>query len=545
MGKLVQRTFSSPGNLCNTSWSCVRHSRLTKINFCFLHTLYSQCVSFSNYQDPKPSRNCINLNTKIRLLNTVREQLKLYETVKNSMDIVHRVMMLYRIAKIIEKDQDQVLVLEKEREKSRQGQKSSYMELMESVKRSISACQPHGLANVMWALGRLVERDHQLVKVCEKRILSCDMASFNNAGLSQIVTGCASLNLRTSEIFCKLEQDILSGHLEIFAFDNHLLSALLLTFAKTENGSLELFGVFLKEVLSRDFLWFDSRALASFVWSVAKKKFNAKNLFHRVQEEIFQRGTKDLHNAEFVQILWSFTKAEMGSREFLSFLDDELLSRGIELFENVQLVEVIWSLAKNEMTKSRVFDIVKAEILVRGINAFQIHELVLILWSFVSVKKHDQVLISEVEGKLCTSDVKNFDNGDLCQIIWSLAKAEWKESKLFDIIEAEVFARGTSQLTTEEKCMLMRGLIEAKRGSKRLYKFMVNSFSASDFRNLHKGQILECLWCLYMSGVEAQTLFDALEKELLTKRNYDFNRKQVAFLETLFKKDWKGNQLTI
>ena len=74
-------------------------------------------------------------------------------------------MMLYRMAKIIEKDQDQVLVLEKEREKSRQGQESSCMELLESVKRSIYSCQPHGLANVMWALGRLVEKDHQLVKV--------------------------------------------------------------------------------------------------------------------------------------------------------------------------------------------------------------------------------------------------------------------------------------------------------------------------------------------------------------------------------------------
>ena len=171
------------------------------------------------------------------------------------------------------------------------------------------------------------------------------------------------------------------------------------------------------------------------------------------------------------------------------------------------------------MTKSRVFDIVKAEILVRGMNCFQIHQLVLILWSFVSVKKHDRGLISENEGKLCTSYVKNFDNGDLCQIIWSLAKAEWKGSKFFDIVEAEVFDLRTSQLTTEEKCMPMRGLIEAKRGSKRLYELLVNSFSASNFRNLIQIQILECLWCLYMSGVEAQTLFDALEKELLTKRN--------------------------
>ena len=141
------------------------------------------------------------------------------------------------------------------------------------------------------------------------------------------------------------------------------------------------------------------------------------------------------------------------------------------------------------------------------------------------LKKHDRGLISEIEGKLCTSNVKKFDNGVLYQIIWSLATAEWKGSKFFDIVEAEVFDRGTSELTTEEKLMPMRVLIEAKRRSKRLYELLVNSFSASNFRNRHEGQILECRWCLYKSGVEAQTLFDALEKELLTKRNYDFNRK--------------------
>ena len=93
----------------------------------------------------------------------------------------------------------------------------------------------------------------------------------------------------------------------------------MLTFDKTENGYLELFGVFLKEVLSRDFLWFDSRALASFLWSLAKKKCNAKNLFHRVQEEIFQKGTKDLHNAEFVQILWLLLRQKWEAGNFCLF----------------------------------------------------------------------------------------------------------------------------------------------------------------------------------------------------------------------------------
>lgn len=522
----------SCSNLCSKPLTCVRNSKSANINLYSSSSMYSRHIIFDdNCSRLKPSQEKCDLNKRIRLLQTVEELLKLHEKEKNSVDLVHRVTMLYRIAKIVEKYPDQLLELEKERENYRQGKVSSYMLLLESLEKSISRCRPHGLANILWALGKVHERDHKLVKICEKKILSCNMKIFSNAGLCQIVHGCASLNM-TSEIFEKLEQEIVNGELAVFAFDNVLLSAVLLTFSKTKHGSVQLFDILLEEILSRDFFRFDSRALASFVWAFAKKELNKKKLYDRVEEEIFRRGTADLHNADFIQLIWAVSKAEMGSKEFLAFLDTELELREIKGFSNVQLVEIVWSFAKSKMAEARVFDVVKAEIFRRGVDEFQTHELVVILWSFVSVQRHNERLIADIEGKLCTTDVKKFDNGDLCQIVWSLAKAGWHDSKLFDAVEAEVIQRGTSQLSIKEKCMIIRSFLEAKRGRTQLYELLVVSFSTCNLGNLHEGQILECLRCLFMSGVEVQGLFETFEKELLSKGNYGLNHDKGIYLRT-------------
>ena len=187
-------------------------------------------------------------------------------------------------------------MLKEERKKSLQGQGSAYMELLESLSTNISQCHPQGLANMMWALGKLGEKDHKLVEVCEKRILSFDINIFKNAGLCQIVNGCTNLNMKKSEIFRKLEEVIINGQLRISTFDNHLLSVTLLSYAKTQNGSAALFHIFMEEILSRNFSRIESRALAAFVWSSAKMEFKEDQLFHQIEEEILRRGTKDLHN---------------------------------------------------------------------------------------------------------------------------------------------------------------------------------------------------------------------------------------------------------
>ena len=531
--------LKEPPTLHSTLWPSLRMSKPRRK----LNSLYFTNPP-ANYsiKSPLPSVDNIQLNRRILSVKTVEHQLDLFDTVKHSVDTVNKVTILYSIAKIAERDAKQKKALEQERERAQQKQSSSYMELLESISLDISKCQLKGLVNVMWALGKIEEKNHKLVQFCEREILSRDILALNNAGICQIVNGCANLDLTTSHIFRNLEEVILNGQLRIATFDNQLLSAILLSFAKAENGSVGLFEVFLEEIQSRDFLIIDNRALAEFVWSFAKRGFKAEKLFHRVEGEILRRGTHDFNNGSFIQILWAFTTAGKGSKQFFSFLDNQLLSRGVDRFLNVHLLEIVWSFAKRKVTKAKVFDLVKKEIFKRTVHKFQSHELLLILWSFVSARRHDHQLVAEIESELYLRGVNHFRNGDLCQVAWSLGRARKSDSKLFDLIEGEVFQRGVGEFTMKEKRMLMRGFIEAKRGSKELYELLVSSFLAKDFCGLHGSQIYECVWCFSRAGVKAEAQFHALEKEIVIKGRDFFSQKQVIFLKKTFKKLGKESQ---
>ena len=539
--KCPPRTFKEFTKLCSTSWPSLRITKPTRT----VNSLY-----FINppgtYYSTKPSRlskDDVQLNRKIRLLKTVEEHLELFASDENSLDLVNKVTMLYSMAKITEREGKQKQVLEKEREKAQRGHSSAYVELLENISKDISQCKPKGLANLLWALGKIAEKDHELVQVCEKEILSRGIVAFTNAGICQVVNGCANLNLTASHIFQQLQDAILNQRqVNVKDFDNHGLSGILLSFSKTGNGSAELFDAFLEEILSRDFLMIGSRALAEFVWSFAKMKFNGDKLFDRVEEEILRRGTADFHNATFVQVLWAFSTVKKGSKELFNFIDSELVQRGVEKFSTYALLEIVWSFAKRNVKKAQVFDLVKKELLNRDVRKFQNHELVIILWSFVSAEKHDDVLVAEIEGELCSRDVKQFGNDLLCQVAWSLGKTGKSDSKLFDVIESEVFQRGASVFTRTQKYMLMRGFLQAKRGNKEFYKPLVSSFSASDFCNLSRGTICGFTWCFSREFVEAGMLFDALEKEILNKGKNYFTQYELDFIKFSFQKAGKGSK---
>lgn len=541
--KFPSRTFKEFNNFYSASWSSLKVVKTRKeINgLCFINPYASYSTQTS--QSTPQSRYVRHLDRKIALLKTVGKHLELLESVGKFVYTADRVVILFRIAKIAEEDVKEKHVLEKEREKSQQGEYSVYIDSLERISKSISKCNSWHLANLMWALGKIQEKDHKLVEVSEKEILLRGIANFNNGEICQIVNGCKNLDLITSVIFPKLEEAILNGEVNICDVENRELSGILASFSKTDNGTAKLFYAFLDEILSRDFSGISSRALAEFVWSFAKKEFVADELFDRVEEEILRRGTLDLDNAAFTKILWAFAKAEKGSKRFFYHLDHELVSNGLKRFDNGVLLEIVWSFTKRNATKANVFDLVEDEVFNRGAYMFEIHELVLILFSFVSAQRHDDLLVAEIESELCLRDVKQFTKGDLCQVAWSLGRAGKSDSNLFDIIEAQVLERGTHELPAEEShlLMLMRGFIEAKRGTKRLFEFLTRSFSETGFRNLRESGICECVWCFSNAGIEAKPLFDSLEKEILNQDKYFFSDKQIAFIKESFRQVGKGS----
>ena len=496
---------------------------------------------------PYPSKEK-KINDVIMSLKTVKEQLELFESIKTSADIVNRVTMLYNIAKITGRDGNERRVLEEEKSKSRQALNGAYLELLDSISKDIGKCKPRGLANVLWALGKLEEKDHELVQVCERAILSRGITAFINAGICQIVSGCINLDLTVSEISSTLQESIRNGQLKLSNFDNQLLSLILMLFAKSDVCAVKLFDIFLEEILSRDFLSMESAYLTFFVWSFAKKELNADTLFDKVEEEILRRGTATLERRNVVQILWAFSKAKKGGKQLFYIMDNELASRGDEGFNNSDLLQIVWSFATRDVTNAKVFDLVKDEVFNRGVGMFQFHELVLILYSFVSARRQDHKLVDEIESELLSRDVEQFGNGDLCQVAWSLGRARKSDSKMFDVIEESVFLRGLQQFSKLQKFILLRGYVEAKRGSRKFYEGLQVSFLKSSFSDLTARDISE-LVCDF-SEAENNTgslnntgqLFDTLEREILIKGKLFFKAQQLNRIKKGFRKVGKGTK---
>ena len=205
------QAFKEFRNLFQTSWSSpkiLKQSKPRKIGDYFSKP---SVVHFS--RRPCPFEDDIKTIKVILLLQTVKKQLELFESIKNSANIVNRVTMLFSIAKITGRDGQS---FEQEKGISRQASNSVYLELLDSISKDIGKCQPRGLANVIWALGNLEEKDHELVQVCERAILSRDIATFGNANISQIVSGCINLDLTATEISSMLQESIREGQLRVF-----------------------------------------------------------------------------------------------------------------------------------------------------------------------------------------------------------------------------------------------------------------------------------------------------------------------------------------
>ena len=484
----------------------------------------------------RPTKVKMIIERKIDTLETVDKQLDFFMEVKYMTDIVNRIAILYNIAKITEKDEEQKKVLKQE-EKS-----NAYTELLDSILEKLYRCLPQNLAILMWSLGINGEKHKKLLQLCEKKILACGISVFTYENIFQILNGCANLKMTKIPIFPKFEKAILNGDVKICDLENAHLSGILYSFAETSNGSVQLFEAFLEEFLSRDINSMNSQPIAEFVWSFARKEQDADKLFDKVEAEIISRDMTELNKTDFFKILWAFGKAEKGSKKFFQSLDGKLVSQGAGCLRNAELLDTVWTFSTRHFLEGAIFDVVKEELFDRGVQTLHTHELVLILLSFFSAQRYDDKLISEIEGELCLRSVKQIASTHLCQVAWCLARTEKSDSELFDSIETEVSRRGLSVFSKEEKLLLFQGFVEANKGSKKFYRLLCSSLLANELSDFYERDIQQFAWCLSHVDVETRAIFDTLEKEIFNNEKYKFNEKQLISIKRSFQKVGKGTK---
>ena len=532
-------TFRGFRNLPHTSWPLLNILKLRGPVKSDSYRLTAS-VKYASSQ-AYPTKDDVQIRKKILSLNTVEKQLEFFESIKDSASIVNKVTILCNIAKITTGDGKQKQVLEQEKGKARQALSSAYLALLDSVSKDISKCPPRELSIVFWALGKVREKDHELVRVCEREILSRGITTFDNNSISQIVSGCLNLDLKTTEISSRLQESICNGQLKISNLEDRLLSLMLTLFVKTEDSTVELFHIFLEEILSRNDLLMNTTDLAQFVWSFAKKDVKADELFDKVEKHILRRGVGNLKKIDFFLILRAFSAKKKGSEQLFNILENELVARVLE-FHNAELSDLVGSYARRNLTDSKVFDLVREEVFNRGVQVFKIHHLVHILFSFVSARRHDQKLVKEIKRELLSRDVKQFDNGHLCEVAWSLGRARETSRKMFHMIEEDVLQRGLHQFSKVQTVMLLRGFVEARRGSTQFYDRLQSSLLKNHSAALTARDICDCAEYFSEAGVNTGPLFDELEREILNKAEGFFRQKQLTSIKKSFLKVGKGTE---
>ena len=318
-------------------------------------------------------------------------------------------------------------------------QNNLHLELLESITGVISKCQPRNLASVLWALGKIEEKEHKLVEVCEKEILSRDIVAFNNADICQIVNGCTNLNRRTSGLFGNVQEAILNGQLKIEDFEDCALSGILLSFCKTENGSAELFQLFLKEILSRDTSKCQPRELANLMWALGKIEDKEHKLVKVCEKEILSRGIVTFNNAEISQIVNGCANLNLRTSGFFGNVQEAILNGQLKIkdFEDRQLWGILLSFCKTENGSARMFDVFVKEILSRDISKCQPRDLANLMWALGKIEEKEHKLVEACEKEILSRGIVAFGNAHICQIVNGCANLNLRTSRIFgDLQEA-------------------------------------------------------------------------------------------------------------
>lgn len=410
-----------------------------------------------------------SLNEEILTKRGVLDQLEFHQHHKDKLSLLNAITMLHSIAKITHKYSEQKEVLHIERDKRKQGRESSFMELLDFIAANISSCKAQGLANLMWALGRLEEKTHPLATICESEILSHDVSLFHLVEINQILTGCAALGLRESEIFERVEESILKEILRISLCETRQLTGILLAFSKVGCGSIDFYEHVEYEILRRGLKSFHNGQIAQFVYAFASKGIHDSALFEEVEEEIMRRSTVRLRRKEMVMILWAFATAGRGREEMFCALGNEIADKRLKEFYSARLIWAIWSFATRGIADSKFYKAIAREIYMRGLESLTNRELSLCMYSYALSEIPCGGFMEKLETEVLARDLSQFTGNELAQVAWGYGKVGLTNPKLYDYLEESVLL---IQVTKNQASMISEGFHYANMGSKELFSHL-------------------------------------------------------------------------
>ena len=377
--------------------------------------------------------------------------------------------MLHHIAKIVQKRRVQAQVIQKEKEKVLHGEESAYFEILDFIADNILKCKSQGLANVLWSLGKLKERDHRLVEACLKELSFHDVAFFYKAEVCQILNGLTELKVNDSRVFNRVEEAMLNGKIKISRCEKRQIAGILTSFIKMGYGSEDFFKMFEAEIVERGFMGFHNGEMTEVLRAFAIMDIPSDSLFKKAEKEILRRSLFKLRRTELVVILRAFAMVGEGSEELFAECDSEIVTRRVKDYYTLPLCWIIWAFATRRMTSCRVFKVAANEIFQRGFNNLENDELALCLYSYVLSEIPCGAFLKALATELTSRDFETFGSIQLCQVLWACTKAGLLIPKLLQDLEDKILQQIASQ---NEGSETVKGFLDAETGSQEQLQYL-------------------------------------------------------------------------
>lgn len=282
-----------------------------------------------------------------------------------------------------------------------------------------------------------------------------------------------------------------------------------------------------REILYRDVTSFDIAALNQILTGLAFCNMKDSMLLSKVEKAILSGEIKlsDFSNLELVGSLMTFSKSRNVTSELFECYREAIYLRNMSSFEDYELSQLIFAFARKGVEAEKLFSFTKQEILQRGVTSFLCKNQFLIPWAFANSKSNRRYhkIFRLIDEEFVLHGVQGCASDFLSNLVWCFTKVGLYDSRVYDLVKDEVLVRG---LNSFFGCTvhLLWSYARAKGSSyPDLSDKVVSWFLSSDFKAVGNKDLCLYTWCFQKLGIRNETVYQAVEMELLQRRVSNLN----------------------
>lgn len=300
------------------------------------------------------------------------------------------------------------------------------------------------------------------------------------------------------------------------------------------------------EILSRDLKAFDIAAVNQILTGLAACHKRESEIWSKLEKSILSGEIKitDFSNTELVGTLMGFSKARSVTSELFQHYREAIESHKLPSFKDFELSQMVFAFAKKGVEAEKLYSYTEQEILLRGIKGFLDKNLFLIPWAFANCKsnrRYDQIF-QLIDEKFVLRGVQGCPNGVISNLVWCFSKVGLYDAEIFDVVKNEVLVRGVESFHRDYPQLLWSFARAKGNAYPGLNDKIVSWFLSTDLSTNHTKDLCLYSWCFQKLGITSESVYQALEMELLQRNLSRIKFEQLDQLVSGFVFAKRGNR---